>query len=191
MTTKRASTRLSREQWLDRALEVLAAEGPGKLNIEHMAGALGVSRGSFYWHFKDRADFIRSLLDYWHEIHTAPVPALMAASEKSGKAKLRYFLQMIHNERLTRFDMPLRIWAATDPTVADKVSRTDKFRMDYVRSLFEELGFEGSELDIRARACVAYLTLEGHLFDPASELDNDTNIDQLCDFLGGDTACCE
>ena len=55
---KKSAKNLTREEWLRRSLEVLAAQGPGKLNIESLSRSLGVSRGSFYWHFENRDDSI-------------------------------------------------------------------------------------------------------------------------------------
>ena len=57
--------RLSKEEWLARALEVLGKKGAGELTIESLARHLGVTKGSFYWHFRDRADFFRQLIEYW------------------------------------------------------------------------------------------------------------------------------
>ena len=65
--------RLSKEEWLARALEVLGRKGAGELTIESMARHLGVTKGSFYWHFKDRADFFRQLIEYWDEHFTQTV----------------------------------------------------------------------------------------------------------------------
>jgi AcrR family transcriptional regulator len=60
----KSSKRLSREEWLSRALQVLSREGKAKLKIESLTKNLGVTKGSFYWHFKGRAEFVRSLADY-------------------------------------------------------------------------------------------------------------------------------
>ena len=54
--------RLSREEWLARALEVLGKNGAGQLAVESLARQLGVTKGSFYWHFRDRADVFRQLI---------------------------------------------------------------------------------------------------------------------------------
>ena len=55
--------RLSREGWLARALEVLGKKGAGQLAVESLARQLGVTKGSFYWHFRDRDDFFRIVHD--------------------------------------------------------------------------------------------------------------------------------
>ena len=56
--------RLTKEMWLEKALEVLKTQGSAKLHIASLSKDLGVSKGSFYWHFKDRSDFIHALVRF-------------------------------------------------------------------------------------------------------------------------------
>ena len=88
---KAATPRLTREDWLLQALEVLAAQGPAKLNIQSLCQALGVSRGSFYWHFADRAEFIAALLELWFQAYTASVPDLIEAGGGTGNSRTAMF----------------------------------------------------------------------------------------------------
>jgi AcrR family transcriptional regulator len=57
--------RLTPEDWIRAALEALLKEGPSGLRIARIAEALGVTQGSFYWHFKDRGQFRTRILEYW------------------------------------------------------------------------------------------------------------------------------
>lgn len=183
--TKETSGRLSREEWLRRALDVLAAKGPGTLNIKHLVVDLGVSRGSFYWHFTDRAEFVRALLNYWHDKYTAPVPELIDSGGGSGKEKFVRFLHAIHNDDLTRFDIPIRSWAMQEPEIARLLMRTDNYRLDYVKSLFLEMGFSQKQAEIRARSCVAYLTMDKHLMDSTGAIADTEDLEELCAFFTG------
>ena len=65
---KPRAEQLSREQWLAAALEVLRQHGVAGVRIVPIARLLGVTTGSFYWHFKDRQDLLQSMLEYW--VHT-------------------------------------------------------------------------------------------------------------------------
>ena len=179
------SKRLSREQWLHRALEVLAREGSARLSIEHLSAALGVSRGSFYWHFADRSDFVHALLDYWHETYTLPVAQKIGAEGGDAEDKLRRLILAVHDQDLSRFDMPLRVWASHNPEVATLIERTDQFRMDFVRNLFADMGFEGRELDVRARSCIAYLTLERRMFENDGDDSLKEDLDDVFRFFAG------
>ena len=64
---------LSRNEWLARALEVLAKEGSSVMTVDALVKRLNVTRGSFYWHFEDRADFIRQLVHYWSVAFTEEI----------------------------------------------------------------------------------------------------------------------
>ena len=76
--------RMSREEWLAHALDALEKEGGGALTIDKLSRRLGVSRGSFYWHFKDRTDFIRQLVDHWSMISLSSVDSEVDLPELVG-----------------------------------------------------------------------------------------------------------
>ena len=155
--------RLSREAWLDKALDVLASQGPGKITIQHLCDALKVSRGSFYWHFADRAEFLGALLDRWHELYTAGVPGYMELSGGTGREKFQRLVTAVLAENLTRFDPAIRGWALQEPAVAEKLQRTELFRLAYIEELFAEMGFRGKDKAQRARIALAALTMQSHL----------------------------
>ena len=59
--------RLSRNSWLEVALELLQNDGINAVTVDALAIQLGITRGSFYHHFKDRNDLSKEMLDYWKE----------------------------------------------------------------------------------------------------------------------------
>ena len=61
--------RFSKTMWLEKSLEILSEEGEKKLTIDHLVKEMGVTRGSFYWHFKDRAELLDALVLRWQEEH--------------------------------------------------------------------------------------------------------------------------
>ena len=183
---KAATPRLTREDWLLQALEVLAAQGPAKLNIQSLCQALGVSRGSFYWHFADRAAFIHALLEEWHLRYSAAVPEIIEAGGGTGRDKFARLLRAVVENDLTRFDLPIRSWAMQEPEIAKLVERTDHFRLDYVTQLFEEMGFEGEELAMRARTALSTLTMLKTLRDERGFVDSPERAELLCRVLCGD-----
>lgn len=160
---RRISKRLTREKWLSLAMEAIARRGGAKLRIEQLVRNLGVSKGSFYWHFKDRDDFVRSLVDYWASYSTSQV--IEAVNRVGGDAKKRLYavLEKVIREDLGRYDLAIRAWAALEPAVARVVAKVDAQRLSYVRALFSEMSFRGQELELRARALVCYMAGE-HVF---------------------------
>ena len=176
-------SRLTREEWLRQALNVLEAHGPGSLNIQRLVDALGVSRGSFYWHFTNRADFVHALLDYWHDEYTAPVPGLIESIAGTDKEKFLVFVHAIHERDLTRFDMPIRSWAMQDPDVAERLMRTDRFRLKFTTSLFVKMGFNPHQASLRARACVAYFIMGEHLLEDPATILNAGQLKEIAEFF--------
>lgn len=156
--------RLSRNEWLARALEVLSKEGGSVLTVDALVQRLKVTRGSFYWHFKDRTDFIRQLVDHWSIVFSQKVAK--ETHELGGKAEERLLALMktIVRNKLNQYDIPIRAWASHDSIAAHRVKMVDQYRTDYVRSLFEEMGFTGDELEMRTRTIVVFYSLEPGIF---------------------------
>jgi AcrR family transcriptional regulator len=154
---------LNRSEWLTRALDILAEKG-GVLTIDEMVRRIGVSRGSFYWHFKDRADFIHQLVKHWSQPFTLSVAEDVRLMEGNAEQKLMALMDNIERNRLTRFDIAIRAWASREPEAVRIVKEVDKFRLNFVASLFKEIGFSGEELEMRTRLFVVYESLEIGLF---------------------------
>ena len=62
---KSTKPKLTRKNWLEFSLDLLIKEGNAKLRIDTLVQSMGVTKGSFYWHFKDRDDFILKLVEHW------------------------------------------------------------------------------------------------------------------------------
>jgi AcrR family transcriptional regulator len=152
--------RLGRDQWLARAMDVLAREGGAKLRIDRLVRDLGVTKGSFYWHFKDREDFVASLSAYWAEYSTRQVIDKLGRSRGDAKARLAAVVEAVFSEDLGRYDLVMRAWAARQPEVAAVVKRVDEQRFAFIRSLFSEIGFRGQDLETRTRVFVCYMAGE-------------------------------
>lgn len=156
--------RLSRDEWLAQALDILAREGQAKLRIDTICAALGVTKGSFYWHFKDRDDFLQSVVQFWSDRFTDPVMERVTSIGGTARQRLENLMQVVSEGRFARYDVSIRAWAAQDPDLLSAiVKEVDKRRLAFVASLFTELGFEGPEAEMRARALVAYVSYEESL----------------------------
>lgn len=180
----RATARLSREEWLARALDILATEGQAKLRVETICAALGVTKGSFYWHFKDRDDFVRSLVLFWSERFTDPVMRSVTQSAQEAEARLKVLLHVVSDGRYARYEVSIRAWAAQEPDlVAVIVKDVDERRLAFVQAIFTDLGFIGTDSEMRARACIAYLSFDSYFFVKIADADRSKMIDQFFGIL--------
>src|ERR671922_6013 len=65
-----ATSHLSRERWIAAALDALADGGMAAVAVEPLAARLGVTKGSFYWHFRDRDELLTAALQEWERTGT-------------------------------------------------------------------------------------------------------------------------
>ncbi len=148
--------RLSREQWLSRALEILAKEGQSRLRLLPLVKKMGVSTGSFYWHFKNRHEFILHLVAYWDEEFTGKMIMETSAIEGTPEERLLDLMNVLLDREVPRYEVPIRALAALEPEVAQLVQDADEKRLVYIGSLFREMGFTDEELEMRTRLWLYY-----------------------------------
>jgi AcrR family transcriptional regulator len=155
MTRKRERPQ-DRDTWLAEALEMLRERGVEHVKVEPLAQRLGVTKGSFYWHFKDRADLLRSLPEFWERRQTDPVLAQAENTAGGPIEKMRAVLDFLAREDPDRYDNAMRAWAQFDDEVARAVAGIDERRMATVRALFEEAGLSPEDAAFRARLWYFY-----------------------------------
>ena len=180
-----SQSRLSREEWLTRALEILAEKHNALLNIEALVKRMGVTKGSFYWHFTDRDDFLMQLLDYWVYEFNEKVPEALnkAVGDQDAKTRLRFLLAYLVEHDCAKYDMLVRNWAAQDLKVSKVLIRIDKLRLATVHTLFTEMGFSEADARIRARIFVTFVSLRAGLFVKTSKREELAAINTQIEFF--------
>jgi AcrR family transcriptional regulator len=157
MTSDKAPTgeKLTRNDWLAAALDALLREGVEGIHVEPLAESLRVTKGSFYWHFKDLQDLLVSVLEYWT---TRMVGAVRDHQHLSGtpEENLLSVMEDIAREERARYESAMRTWAASDERAAAAVQRVDEARLEWTCGLFEEMGFSPEQSEIRGRMMVFY-----------------------------------
>jgi AcrR family transcriptional regulator len=148
--------RLDRNAWLVQALKILSREGLAGVRVEKLARSLHVTKGSFYWHFKDRDDLFSGMLDYWADVLTDDVFKEVLACRGNAKRRLLKLMEVIEETRADRFEFAIRSWASHDKTVARKVRKVDEQRLGFIKGLFKETGFLEAEADARARIFIHF-----------------------------------
>src|SRR5690242_18048426 len=114
---------LSAQDWLDQGLKTLAMQGFAALKAEPLAKAMGVSRGSFYWHFADIGAFHAAILKAWREVAAEAIIANVEAAAE-GDNGLAVLLRRVFSEKLA-LERAVRSWAAFDAAARNAVHAID------------------------------------------------------------------
>jgi AcrR family transcriptional regulator len=159
-----AATRTPPRRWVDQALKALADGGPDAVRIEPLAQALGVTKGGFYWHFKDRDALLHEMLDRWERESVTEVIDVVERGGGDARARLRRLFALAgERSDLLRADLAVRDWARRDRRVAERLRKVDNRRIEYLRGLFAQICPD--EEDVEARCLlVGSLWIGSHLF---------------------------
>lgn len=144
-----AKVRTPRGAWIEAALKALSAGGADAVRVEALATSLGVSKGGFYWHFQDRQALLDAALDSWERSVAEDV--IVRIESQAGEPREK-FGQLFALARTADFgvELAVRDWARRDGAVAARVRRVDNRRMQYLRSLFGQLGLDEEEAEARS-----------------------------------------
>ena len=144
-TRKRSETpRLSRDDWLDAAFHAVVEGGFDNVRVLVIADALGVTRGSFYWHFTDHADLVNTLLMRWQsqEIATGQSMQTPAIEDPQGDLELLLEAALAHAQtdlENMRFELAVRGLARRDAAVAKMLLEVDQMRLALFETKFQRL----------------------------------------------------
>lgn len=159
-----SSPRLTRDDWLDAAFRAVVEGGFDSVRVLVLADALGVTRGSFYWHFADHAELVSALLARWRAREVAANEAMAAASSPDARADLEHLLEnaLAHagaDLENMRFELALRGRGRRDPAVATMLAEVDAQRMALFTDKF--LRYTGNETTSTELAILFYLAVVG------------------------------
>jgi AcrR family transcriptional regulator len=158
-----AATRTPRSGWIEEGLRALAAGGPDAVRVESLARTLGVTKGGFYWHFKDRRALLDEMLDAWERALVDEVIERVEDEGGDARTRLRTLSALASSSgEPLRIDLAVRDWARRDKKVARRLRRVDNRRMEYMRSLFR--AFCPDEDDVEVRCMIAFSLWIGNHF---------------------------
>jgi AcrR family transcriptional regulator len=135
------AARLNRDDWLDAAFQAAVEDGFDGVRVLLLAQTLGVTRGSFYWHFKDHADLITALLERWRVREAQSIQRMQLQASKDPAQDLEILLDAAlayGGEDLStmRFELAVSALGRRDPAVAEMLLRVDQARMALIASKF-------------------------------------------------------
>ncbi|MEL7312473.1 MAG: TetR/AcrR family transcriptional regulator [Pseudomonadota bacterium] len=164
------SDRLRGKDWLSFGLKTLGEEGFTALKADRMARALNVSRGSFYWHFKNLRHFHEALLDHWK---TTTTDIIIDDIDTRSDTALRTLIGEAFNAD-RKLERAIRAWATETEWVGERVASLDKRRITFIEKLLEAQGIAQNAIPVRATVLYwAYLggALVQHTRLPDGQLD--------------------
>ncbi|ARN19621.1 TetR/AcrR family transcriptional regulator [Piscinibacter gummiphilus] len=165
--TTQGKSQLTPEDWIAAAAELLVDKSIDSVRIDVLARGMKVTRGSFYWHFKDRNDLLERLLKRWRSEATAQV---IHRFEKSGARPhdlIRELVSLPFRGRAAlhsaSIELGIRAWARRDAMARQVVDDVDAQRLSYIAQCFSALGFGISDARHRAFMLYGYMLTESLL----------------------------
>jgi len=130
-------TRITREDWIEQGLRLLADEGDGTLTVEVLCERLNRSKGSFYHHFAGRTAYVTALLEAWERRAT---DRLIRTGRGKGtvEERLRAVNRQASELRNAALERAIRGWGAREPLAARAQDRVDARRLAFLEELCEE-----------------------------------------------------
>jgi AcrR family transcriptional regulator len=133
-------TRLSPNDWANAALEAMVDGGVAAVAVEALAPRVGASKGSFYWHFQDRAALLDAALQLWESTRTEAIIAVLEDVDDPLDRLRRLFVIAFGDRRAGRIEAALTAQPA-HPRVVPVLQRVTERRIEFLTQAFTDLGF--------------------------------------------------
>lgn len=165
--------RLTAQDWIDFALQTLARTGFDALKADVLARKLGISRGSFYWHFTDIGTFHARVIEHWKQAATEAI-IVDIERHKSPEQRFDALLRLAFGHGAS-LEIRMRTWAENNAEAQRAVSDIDRRRREYIERLLAEAGVAPTQAATRAQlvywtylgAAVSRSRLTGERLDQA------------------------
>ncbi len=158
---------LSADSWIDAAMLVLAKKGIESVRVEPLAKLLGVTKGSFYWHFPDRSALLDAMLMSWRRRATLAIIERMERGQADPVERLRALIALpkksLRSVDGADIEASMRLWARTDPKAAATIRDIDRLRLDYIAELLAATQRNSEDAKPRAVLVYAFILAEAAL----------------------------
>jgi len=149
-----------RDTWVRTATQKLADAGVDAVKVEALARQLGLTKGSFYWHFKDRRALLDAVLAHWRDGRIEDIRTHTSALPGEEIAQLRHVIDtysLARNRRGMQVELAIRDWARHDTAAREAVDAVDAVRLECAAALFMAAGHDGEEALNRSLLLYAYV----------------------------------
>lgn len=184
--TQNSSTSLDANAWIDAGFDALAEGGIDAVRVDPLAKKLGVTRGSFYWHFVDRAALHQAMLKEWRKRASYRIGSRIETRTPDPHERLKQTLALPNStpraKRAAAIELAIRLWAQRDAQATRAVRHIDRVRLNYYAKLFSDKGLAQAEARKRAYLLYASLLAQAYI-----NTDDETDVSaELANMLLGD-----
>lgn len=157
MTTR---SNLNREDWILAAQRVLVKGGVDAVRVDLLAKELGITRGSFYYHFENRGELLEAILSHWRMRATEDVIQFLRQSDRPPRQQLAHLLELpLHGQsarEAAAIELGIRAWARRDEQARKAIDEVDRHRLNYIEGLLIQAGAAQADAGDRANLLYAY-----------------------------------
>ena len=133
------SRRLSAEDWAQEALDQIAEQGVASVAVEPLARRLGVTKGSFYWHFPSRDALLQAALERWETVEQEEIFGSLERVP-DPRDRLRALFQVVAHEVKSHIIYSELLKALDHPAVSPVIGRVSERRLEYLTASFRQAG---------------------------------------------------
>ncbi len=185
MTASSQKQSLTAEQWAITALDAIAEAGMKGVAVEPLARRLGVTKGSFYWHFANRKALLQTALEFWERRETDEVLARAAQEQDPRKRLARLFREADGSRRAGRLYLALAS-TTENRLIQETVRRVMDHRLEFLHGCYIDMGL--CEEEAHDRAVLAYAVFLGNLQlrrDAPEVIPEGEHFHEYMHFIGG------
>ena len=135
-------TTKAKEDWLMFALKILMEQGPEQIKIGPLCEQKGVTKGSFYHHFKNRAVFINELMQFWY--HKMTLDFIAQANTETNPMERLEKLDKVIAQNHFGAETHIRAWALKEHVIKEYLAKIDNKRQQYLADCYSDMGLDES-----------------------------------------------
>jgi AcrR family transcriptional regulator len=163
------SARLDADAWTQSGLQLLADRGIEGVRVELLAKILGVTKGSFYWHFRDRGALLEAMLDDWRRRATLVIIERLERDPEPPLSRLMKLLRLPlagqRSEQGADVELAIRLWGRHDPKARAALKEVDQLRLRYIAGLLQASGLPPDQVEARAILAYSYMRVAATLIE--------------------------
>jgi AcrR family transcriptional regulator len=155
------------DDWIQKGYVIVAEEGLAALKVDRLCDRLGVTKGSFYWHFDDMPAYRAALVARWERLRDEDLVRLDAMATLAPRERLSQMMSDLVSAPHWMMERAMREWARSDKGVAANLRVADRALVAKLRQALLDGGFDADDADLRADALFAAGVGFIHLSGPA------------------------